>query len=195
MTTTPKIKKGMTLGDAEQEFRAAFKRTPDLEQKVRKIVDEAIALGWELKPGTYREPEHFACALGAISLGADPNEREENFDRRQVFALSLKALGCSPLELDSIEAGFECWNWNRMSNEGWLSDASLTWFIYDEVAYDIGKRMRIEHVGDIGEAQYENNGPRSLFEFYHRRGAGIEELRHAVPSLFDLDSYRKGNNQ
>lgn len=102
-----------------------FRPTPGLKRKVRECLDKLVAEGYRFRTGVYVQGNS-CCALGAISVceagkptttvaGYAPSVAGGSMtlvpgrDGTDSFALSLKHLGCTPWELESIEAGFEGW--------------------------------------------------------------------------------------
>lgn len=97
------------------ERSTRFRPTPGLKRKVKECMDKLVAEGFQLTPGVYVQDTQ-CCALGAISVCEKRPEGAEFDDEDTArrsgtdsFALSLQHLGCSPWELESIEAGFEGW--------------------------------------------------------------------------------------
>lgn len=164
-----KFRKGMTSGDVKAaiaEYQNAFVRTPNLREKVIALVDKAVAKGWTLEPGTYVDDEMGqVCALGAIGVGlrtqGPTGEQDHELEDigLPIFALTKNALGCSPIEIDSIEAGFECYDWKPEQGghqEGGFEAMAPYNMFYDKVAYNIGKEIRLEYVNDICEEDYND---------------------------------------
>ena len=114
-------------------------RTPNLRKKVMKCIDQVVADGWRLQTGCYVTDGH-CCALGAISLcDAAPSSKQWSRGRSRAFALSLNHLGCHPIELDSIEAGFEFWSWTDSHG----SKQTVAIGALDRVAFNIGRDIRL----------------------------------------------------
>lgn len=125
-----------------------YRPTPNLREKVMACMDEVAGDGWNIRRGTYVSGADAAqrdcCALGAVSVcEADGSTR----DRGECFALTAKHLGCNPLEIDSIEAGFEGWSFYRMVWAEEIKDEELCFYAaFDDEAYKIGQDVYDKYV-------------------------------------------------
>ena len=153
--------------------RAGYVPTPGLRDVVLKLVDRALEAGYVLQPGIYVSATK-CCAVGAISIGVKnlgPDEMDSAMQaagrgRAETFMIAMGELNCNPLELDSIEAGFECWDWGHFICETPSGQALERGFL-DLEAFAIGRWVREKYADtatDFDEVAQLLN--RDVYEHY-----------------------------
>jgi hypothetical protein len=133
-------------------MKPQYTPTPNLRERVFKCIDKVLAEGYKLVDGTYLS-DGACCVLGAISVCQDaPEDSHDNErQRKRCFALSLEYLNCHPIELDSIEAGFEGWSFEIADDdENEISAQTIGVGDFDDPAYEIGRDIFRLHVSGVG---------------------------------------------
>lgn len=136
------------------ERTARFRPTPGLKKCVKECLDKVVATKKRIKTGSYITNSS-CCALGAVTICEDNDIKSAM--PATAFALSLRHLGCTPWELESLEAGFEGWPVQEIScyiganqseqalNHGrWQADAyRLGQWVYETYVTDEDKAFAV----------------------------------------------------
>ena len=151
------------IGEKGDKPPRGYRPTQNLRRKVFACLAKVHKAKYQIDRGAYLSFESYGrggervqgqcCALGAISicqkkptkeevLGEDGDHGGRSHD--DVFALTRKHLKCHPIEIDSIEAGFEAWSFGC----GQMRHATQTMATghLDQEAYSIGHDIYRKYV-------------------------------------------------